>query len=125
MPRAGSPAIDMGDDAQCPATDARGIARPYDGDGDTVASCDIGAVETRNQFSVADTTVVEGDATSVTAWFTITLAPASAKTVTVHYATVDGTATAGVDYTPVSGTLIYDPGDTRSLSGHRVRRHRR
>ncbi len=115
MPRVGSPAIDMGDDAHCPATDARGVARPYDGDGDTVATCDIGAVETRNQFNIADTTVVEGDATSVTAWFTITLAPAGTKTVSVHYATVDGSATGGVDYTPVSGTLIFDPGDTQKI----------
>ena len=28
---------------------------------------------------------------------------------TVHYATADGTATAGDDYTPVSGTLTFDP----------------
>ena len=29
--------------------------------------------------------------------------------VTVHYATADGTATAGKDYTPASGTLTFDP----------------
>jgi hypothetical protein len=31
--------------------------------------------------------------------------------VSVHYATSDGTATAGSDYTPVSGTLSWGPGD--------------
>ena len=28
----------------------------------------------------------------------------------VHYATTDGTATAGSDYTAISGTLTFDPG---------------
>jgi hypothetical protein len=44
-PEANSPAIDAGDNAGCPATDARGVARPTDGNGDHVAVCDIGAVE--------------------------------------------------------------------------------
>jgi hypothetical protein len=43
--RRGSPAIDAGDDAVCPATDGRGAPRPADGDGDGVAACDIGAHE--------------------------------------------------------------------------------
>lgn len=42
---AGSPAIDAGTNVGCPATDQRGVARPIDGDGDTVAVCDIGAYE--------------------------------------------------------------------------------
>ncbi len=42
---AGSPAIDAGSNAGCPATDQRGVARPQDGDGDENAVCDIGAYE--------------------------------------------------------------------------------
>jgi len=41
----GSPAIDAGDDTACPATDARGVPRPQDGNGDSVAVCDIGSYE--------------------------------------------------------------------------------
>lgn len=40
-----SPAIDTGDNAGCPATDQRGVARPQDGDDDSTATCDIGAYE--------------------------------------------------------------------------------
>lgn len=44
-PLTGSPAIDAGDPLNCPATDQRGAARPFDGDEDGEAVCDIGAVE--------------------------------------------------------------------------------
>jgi hypothetical protein len=36
----------------------------------------------------------------------------SDSTVTVHYATANGTATAGTDYTATSGTLTFGPGQT-------------
>lgn len=42
---AGSPAVDAGDETNCPATDQRGFSRPADGDGDLTATCDIGAFE--------------------------------------------------------------------------------
>jgi len=44
--------------------------------------------------------------------FGVQLDPASARTVTVRYATADGTATAGADYTAVSGTLTFRAGTT-------------
>ncbi len=40
-----SPAIDAGTGANCPAMDARGIARPQDGDRNGSAVCDIGSFE--------------------------------------------------------------------------------
>ena len=46
--------------------------------------------------------------------FTVTLNVASSETVTVSYATADGTAAAGADYTSVSGTLTFSPGDSLS-----------
>jgi Right handed beta helix region len=45
LPLAGSPAIDAADPARCGTPDQRPFARPVDGDGDTVAACDIGATE--------------------------------------------------------------------------------
>ena len=44
--------------------------------------------------------------------FAVTLDRAAAQAVTVDYATADGTATAGEDYTAVHGTLIFAPGET-------------
>ena len=40
------------------------------------------------------------------------LTPATAATVTVGYATANGTATSGLDYGAVSGTLTFPPGTT-------------
>jgi hypothetical protein len=46
--------------------------------------------------------------------FNVTLGQASGKTVTVAYATTGlGSATPGLDYTPVSGTLTFAPGVTQ------------
>ncbi len=42
---AGSPAIDGGDNANCPSTDQRGQPRPTDGNDDGTFMCDIGAYE--------------------------------------------------------------------------------
>jgi beta-glucanase (GH16 family) len=44
-----------------------------------------------------------------TAVITVTLNMTNSVPVTVSYATADGTAVAGVDYTPVSGTLTFPP----------------
>ena len=56
--------------------------------------------------------VTEGDTGTSTLTFTVTLSVASPQSVTVDYATSDGTAEAGLDYTAASGTLTFTPGET-------------
>ena len=45
--------------------------------------------------------------------FMVTRTVASTQTINLAYATADGTAIAGKDYMPGSGTLIFDPGQTQ------------
>ena len=60
---------------------------------------------------------VSVDETAGSADFTVTLAEASPQTVTVDYATVDGSANDPDDYTAVTGTLTFLPGElTQPLS---------
>ncbi len=63
-------------------------------------------------LSINDVAVVEGDAGTVNAVFTVTLSAVSSQQVTVDYATADGTATAGEDYVAISGTLTFPAGTT-------------
>jgi hypothetical protein len=63
-------------------------------------------------LSINDASVTEGDSGTKTLDFTVTLSTASGQTVTVDYATADGTATAGSDYQSASATLTFNPGDT-------------
>jgi alpha-tubulin suppressor-like RCC1 family protein len=62
-------------------------------------------------ISVTDYSIVEGTTgTPSTLAFTVILSATSTSTVTVDYATSDGTATAGSDYTSTSGQLSFPPG---------------
>ena len=62
-------------------------------------------------------TVTEGTSGTSLATFTATLSPVSTQTVTVNFATANGTATAGSDYVAASGTLTFAPGvSTRPIS---------
>ena len=61
-------------------------------------------------ISVSDATVQEAEGAVLV--FTATLSHASSRTVTVAYATSDGTAVAGSDYTAASGALTFNAGDT-------------
>ena len=63
----------------------------------------------------ADRTVVEGTTSPQTVSYTLTLSDRSTKTITVQYATANGTATAGLDYTSVTGTLTFNPGVTSQV----------
>lgn len=64
------------------------------------------------KLSIADLSLPEGSAGAVMAKLKVRLSAASADTVTVQYATADGSATAGSDYKARSGTLTFAPGAT-------------
>ncbi|MFN0056328.1 MAG: cellulase family glycosylhydrolase [Planctomycetales bacterium] len=72
----------------------------------------LGAAAELPSLSIADVSIQEGDSGTKTASFTVTLSQASTKTVTVAYATRNGSATAGTDYAAASGTLTFSPGQT-------------
>jgi hypothetical protein len=68
-------------------------------------------------LSVLDVVVAEPTNGTVNAVFPVRLSTAHTQTVTVAYATTNGTATAGSDYDAVGGTLTFDPGETnKSIS---------
>jgi choice-of-anchor B domain-containing protein len=70
-------------------------------------------------LAIGDVTADEADAHDAEApdhspllTFAVTLSAASAQTVTVSWATANGTAVAGADYIAASGTLTFPPGAT-------------
>ncbi len=83
----------------------------------TVATPGYGTGEILNTavdpgLSIGDVSVARPTSGSASEVFTITLAPASPNTVTVNYATADGTAHAPTDYTATSGSATFAPGTT-------------
>lgn len=61
---------------------------------------------------LSDATVTEGNAGTTNATFTLSLAVAPHGDLTFHFATADGSATAGSDYQTTSGTLTIPAGQT-------------
>jgi hypothetical protein len=63
-------------------------------------------------LSIADSSVLEGKKGTRRLHLNVMLSWSSSDTVTVSYATADGTALAKSDYTATSGTLTFQPGET-------------
>ena len=61
-------------------------------------------------LTIADVTTADETAANLTA--TVTLSGVSSQTVTVDYATADGSATAAADYSATTGTLTFAPNVT-------------
>ena len=80
--------------------------------GDIVDAQGVGTIidnEGQPSLSINDVTVNES---AGTATFTVTLSGPSAGPVTVDFATANGSATAGLDYTGQNGTVTFAPGTT-------------
>jgi hypothetical protein len=61
---------------------------------------------------IGDASVTEGDTGTASVDFTVSLSIPVNVPVTVDWASVDGSATAGSDYTAASGTISFPPGTT-------------
>lgn len=66
---------------------------------------------TGGSITIANATVTEGNTGTTNAVFNVALSIASSSTVTVDYATVNGSASAPADYVSDSGTLTFTPGE--------------
>jgi uncharacterized repeat protein (TIGR01451 family) len=63
-------------------------------------------------ISINNVTVAEGDTSTARAVFQLKLSRAVNQVVTVNYRTTAGSATSGTDYTPISGTAIFNRNQT-------------
>jgi hypothetical protein len=80
-------------------TDGQGIATINDDEGLSPA------------LSISDVTITEG--LNPQAAFSVEVSAAAAVPITVDYRTADDTALAGIDYVASSGSLTFEPGQTR------------
>ena len=83
-------------------------------DGRALSIANMVVVKGPAGLSVADAEAEEG--TDPALAFAVTLDRARTQETTVNYATSDGTATAGADYTAKSGTLTFAPGEKAAHS---------
>jgi len=79
----------------------------------TVAGQNVTVTQTAlPTLSINNILLNEGNSGTNPFVFTVTLSAASNQTVTVNYATVNGTATPPTDYLGISGSLSFAPGET-------------
>ncbi|MBN3993629.1 MAG: PKD domain-containing protein [Nostoc sp. NMS2] len=63
-------------------------------------------------ITIGDRSITEGDSGTTSITYTVNLSTPSAKPISVKYATADGTASAGNDYTATNSTISFAPGET-------------
>lgn len=88
-------------------------ARPRSADMPAIDSASVTIIGTEPAaitVSVADTSVVEGNSGLTACTFIVRLSAPALDAIVVQYATVDGTASAGVDYVAASGSLTFARG---------------
>jgi hypothetical protein len=85
----------------------RALADPSD-----AVSADCEAVTGLPRLSIGDASATEGDSGTRALSFPVTLSTPSKRTVSVAFATADGSAVASSDYAASSGTITFAPGET-------------
>lgn len=86
-----------------------GVSSSYTYDkADNRSNVTVAGVLSAPSFSISDASATEGGSIV----FTINKAGAANVSFSVNYATADGSAVAGADYTATSGTLIFGPSET-------------
>ena len=92
-----------------PKTDCSDVLAPCTSDDRAVSSLLSAQVMGPAMISISDASAYENTDTSIS--FSVTLNRPATQPVTVDWATADGTATAGLDYTAASGTLTFAVGE--------------
>ena len=91
--------LDLSDPVNATVADARGQCLILNDDPDPTLSADLAFTG-------------EGDSGQTAMTFTLRLSNSSYAAVSVSYATADGTAVAGADYAPATGTVTFAPEET-------------
>lgn len=79
----------------------------------TITNDDAAPALEAPKLSISDVSLIEGNSGGSEAVFTVNLSASSTSIIDVNFATADGTATTGSDYTSKTGTLRFLPGETR------------
>ncbi len=79
---------------------------------DAYATGVVTIIDDEPRIMIGGVATYQADSGTTPFTFTVSLSAAYDQVVTVNYATIDGTAVAGVDYAAATGTLTFAPGET-------------
>jgi hypothetical protein len=100
----GGPGLDT---LRCGPGNDRALADPSD-----AVAADCENVTGLPTLSIGDAAAAEGDSGTTSLSFAVNLSTPSKRTVSVTYATADGTAASATDYTAATGAVQFAPGET-------------